>query len=202
MKRCQIESLSLRFPVLQEDYKRICDRIRQKRLAHTLGVLETACELSERYGGNLLIVSRASLYHDLFKGIEKSELLELGRSLGYEVSGSVDALPEIAHGPIAALWLAQEGIITDEPILDAIRYHTIGRRDMSLEEKIVYLADAIEPGRKYPGVESLRIRSQESLDQALLMSVSQTLAFVLSAGNPIHPQSVEMRNALLQTLEK
>jgi len=202
MKRCQIESLSLNFPVLREDYNRICGRIKQKRLAHTLGVLESACELSQLYGGNLLAVSRAAIYHDLFKGVQKSELLELGHSVGYEVSGKVDELPEIAHGPIAALWLDREGIISDPLILDAVRYHTVGRRDMSLEEKIVYLADAIEPGRDYPGVTALRILAQESLDKALLMSVSQTLEFVLASGSPIHPQSVEMRNALLQTLEK
>jgi len=202
MKHCQIESLSLNFPVLREDYNRICGRIKQKRLAHTLGVLESACELTQLYGGNLLAVSRASIYHDLFKGVQKSELLELGHSVGYEVSGRVDELPEIAHGPIAALWLEREGIISDPLILDAVRYHTVGRRDMTLEEKIVYLADAIEPGRDYPGVTALRILAQESLDKALLMSVSQTLEFVLASGSPIHPQSVDMRNALLQTLEK
>ncbi|MDK9709773.1 bis(5'-nucleosyl)-tetraphosphatase (symmetrical) YqeK [Acidaminobacter sp.] len=202
MKPCQIESLSLRFPELQEDYTFICGKIKQKRLAHTLGVLETACELSQLYGGNLLAVSRAAIYHDLFKGVQKSELLELGRSLGYSASDSVDELPEIAHGPIAALWLDREGIISDPVILDAVRYHTVGRRDMTLEEKIVYLADAIEPGRDYPGVSALRMLSKESLDKALLMSVSQTLAFILESGSPIHFQSVEMRNALLLTLEK
>lgn len=202
MIRCQIESLSQRYPELKADYTLISGKIKQKRLAHTLGVLETACELSQLYGGNLLAVSRAAIYHDLFKGVQKSELLELGRNLGYVVSDSVDELPEIAHGPIAALWLEREGIISDPVILNAIRYHTVGRRIMTLEEKIVYLADAIEPGRDYPGVSALRLLSKESLDRALLMSVSQTLAFVLESGSPMHAQSVEMRNALLLTLEK
>lgn len=202
MKHCQIENLSLRFPILQEDYERISGRIKQKRLKHTLGVLEAACALSERYGGELVAICRAALYHDLFKGVEKRELLSLGASLGYSISGAVDERPEIAHGPIAALWLEREGIVKDALVLDAIRYHTIGRRDMSLEEKIVYLADAIEPSRDYPGVEMVRLLAETSLDQALLRSVSQTLEFVLASDSPIHPESVEMRNALLETIEK
>ena len=202
MKHCQIESLSLRFPILQEDYKRISGRLKQKRLRHTLGVMEAACALSERYGGELVTICRAALYHDLFKGVEKGELLAVGKSLGYHISGAVDARPEIAHGPIAALWLEHEGIVVDDLVLDAIRYHTVGRKDMSLEEKIVYLADAIEPGRNYPGVETVRLLAETSLDRALLMSVSQTLEFVLASDSPIHPCSVEMRNALLESLEK
>jgi predicted HD superfamily hydrolase involved in NAD metabolism len=202
MKHCQIESLSLRFPILQEDYQRISGRIKQKRLKHTLGVMEAACALSERYGGDLVAICRAALYHDLFKGIEKSELLAIGQSLGYPISGAVDLRPEIAHGPIAALWLKREGIVGDDLVLDAIRYHTVGRRDMSLEEKIVYLADAIEPGRDYPGVDIVRLLAETSLDLALLKSVSQTLEFVLASDSPIHPLSVEMRNALLESLEK
>ncbi|SCZ77195.1 bis(5'-nucleosyl)-tetraphosphatase (symmetrical) YqeK [Acidaminobacter hydrogenoformans] len=202
MKDCQIENLSLWFPILQEDYDRISGRIKQKRLKHTLGVLESACVLSERYGGDLVSICRAALYHDLFKGVEKSELLTIGGSLGYIISGAVDERPEIAHGPIAALWLEHEGIVKDSLVLNAIRYHTIGRRDMSLEEKIVYLADAIEPGRDYPGVETVRLLAETSLDQALLCSVSQTLEFVLASDSPIHPESVEMRNALLETIEK
>lgn len=197
MHSCQIESLSRRFPVLQEDYQRLQKTLKLKRLSHTLGVLETACQLSAKYGGDLLAISRAALYHDLFKGVQKLELLELGTSLGYEIFDNADALPEIAHGPVAALWLKNEGIISDVRTLDAIHYHTVGRKDMTAEDKIVYLADAIEPGRDYPGVDLVRNLASESLDAALLESVNQTLFFVLSSGRPIHRGSVEMRNALL-----
>jgi HD superfamily phosphohydrolase YqeK len=73
---------------------------------------------------------------------------------------------------------------------------------MTVEEKIVYLADAIEPGRDYPGMDLLRLTAEISLDQALLLSVTQTISFVLEAGRPIHPLSVEMRNSLIQSPEK
>lgn len=202
MANCQLESLISRFPVLEQDYIRVSATLKHKRLSHTLGVLETACQLTDLYGGDLLAVCRGALYHDLFKGIQKSELLNLGKTLGYEVGGIADELPEIAHGPIAALWLEQEGILTDPLALNAIRYHTVGRAGMTVEEKIVYLADAIEPGRDYPGMDLLRLTAEISLDQALLLSVTQTISFVLEAGRPIHPLSVEMRNSLMQSPEK
>ncbi|MDO9592867.1 MAG: bis(5'-nucleosyl)-tetraphosphatase (symmetrical) YqeK [Erysipelotrichaceae bacterium] len=202
MFKNSLTTLSSSYPILTQDYERVRIVLNERRLLHSLGVLEASRILQSRFGGNLLSICRAAVYHDLFKGLKKNELFELGRRVGYVAEGVLAYMPEIAHGPIAALWLEKEGILTDQTALNAIRYHTVGRSEMTLEEKIVYLADAIESGRHYPGIERLRQEAEVSLEGALLISVTQTLSYVLANDRLIHPQSVEMRNALLQLLAK
>jgi predicted HD superfamily hydrolase involved in NAD metabolism len=202
MSKNSLITLSNTFPILAQDYERVRIVLNEKRLQHTLGVLEASCVLQSRFGGSLLSICRAAVYHDLFKGLKKTDLFALGKRVGYTADGVLAFMPEIAHGPIAALWLEKEGILTDQTALNAIRYHTVGRAEMTLEEKIVYLADAIESGRNYSGIERLRQEAEDSLDRSLLISVTQTLSYVLANDRLIHPQSVEMRNSLLQSLSK
>lgn len=202
MRDNSLKTLSRLYPVLTEDYERVITFMTDKRVRHTLGVFESSVHLQSTFGGNLLSIARAALYHDLFKGMNHTALFELGESVGYSTEDEMRKYPEIAHGPIAALWLEQNEIVTESVTLNAIRYHTVGRAKMTIEEKIVYLADAIEAGRDYPGIDQLRLVSETSLDDALLISVTHTLSYVLAKNRLIHPQSIEMRNELLQVLSK
>ena len=86
--------------------------------------------------------------------------------------------PNLAHGKIAAVVIQRDFGVTDPDIIQAVSYHTTGRPEMSLLEKIIYIADAIEPNRFYPGVDALRETAAEDLDRAVLQSLTNTINFV------------------------
>ena len=88
--------------------------------------------------------------------------------------------------------------ITDRDIINAVSYHTTGRAGMSLLEKIIYIADAIEPGRNYPGVEDVRVLAWQDLDRACLLSLERTIDFVRGQGNFLDSDTLEARDYLLE----
>lgn len=92
--------------------------------------------------------------------------------------------------------------VNDSDILNAVRYHTTGRPNMTNLEKIVYLADYIEPGRDFPGVEEMRAISYEDLDRALLSALEKTIVHVVSIGQILHEDTVRARNYMLARLTK
>lgn len=122
-------------------------RMPEKRYIHTIGVMETAIFLAEKYGEDVKSAEVAAILHDIAKYADEEWMNQIvkekcldERLLGW---GS-----EILHGPVGA-WIAQtEFNITNEDILNAIRFHTTGRANMSKLEKIIYIADMIEPNRK------------------------------------------------------
>ena len=112
-----------------------------------------------------------------------SELLEYG--------------DELLHAPVGAYLVQKEVGITDPEVLAAISHHTSGRVNMTLLDKIVYLADYIEPGRSFPGVEEVRQLAKESLETALLQSVSNTLTFLIKNNQAVYPDTFHFYNALI-----
>jgi predicted HD superfamily hydrolase involved in NAD metabolism len=139
----------------------------------------------------------ASLLHDYAKDMPKTELLALANQNGLLTCKAEEVQPDLLHGPVGALLCRRDLDIRDEEILDAIRYHTTGREEMSLAEKIVYLADLIEPGRTYEGVDELRSLCKDNLDKGLLLAFDCTLQYVLKRKLLIHPMTVRARNQLL-----
>ena len=87
-------------------------------------------------------------------------------------------------------------------ILSAIEYHTYGKRDMKLLEMIVYLADLIEPGRTFEGVDELRALALEDLQGALLKALDNTIKLVIARGGLIHPNTLEARNSIILNKKK
>jgi len=164
---------------------------------HSVGVAETARSLAQRYGVDPEAAFTAGLLHDLAKNLPPEGLLKAAEASGIVVDGIERANPSLLHGPVAAVWAEKELGITDRSILDAIRYHTTGRAGMSRLEMVVYLADLIEPGRRYPGVDRLRELAGKDLVAACRAGLDQTLRFCLDRGLLIHPRSFEARNALL-----
>jgi predicted HD superfamily hydrolase involved in NAD metabolism len=172
-------------------------RIQGERLAHTYRVLEAARALGSRYGADAEQVSVAALLHDYAKAMKPAELLAHAQERGLIVDPAEVAQPHLLHGPVAAALLLEEGLVSDPAVLDAIRYHTTGRTAMSLLEKVVWLADYIEPGRSFPGVDAIRAEAERDLDQALLHALDQSILYVISRGWLLHPYSVQARNWLL-----
>lgn len=175
-------------------------RIGGHRLTHTYGVVETAVRLAERYGADVERARVAALMHDYARALPAQELLALGRRFQLVGDELLAAQPILIHGEVGAALLREEGLIGDEAVLAAIAHHTRGRPGMSLLEKVIWVADIMEPGRNFPGVERIRQLAWEDLDLGLLAGLEQTLAYLLASAQPIHPDTVLARNGILAEL--
>ena len=166
----------------------------EERKKHTYGVLATAMELGEAYGADLSKVRTAALFHDLFRGVPAKALDVYVRQLG--LPARYLGNPNLAHSKVAALVMERDYGIDDAEILDAVRYHTTGRAGMGLLEKILFLADAIEPGRNYPGVEQLREMARTSLNLACLTALERTIGYVDAKREYLDPDTLLARDWL------
>lgn len=180
----------------RQDY---LDRTRQQlprsRWEHTLRVVETAAELAERYEADREKVDIAAILHDYCKFWTAEELIFAIKQ--YKLPQDLLLYSqELWHGPVASKVTAQEFGIQDTDITNAIFYHTTGRPNMSLVEKIVFLADYIEPARKFPGVDAARQLAQQSLDKAIVLALKQTIQFLISSGQRVYPLTYDTLNSM------
>lgn len=170
-----------------------------KRWEHTLGVIGSAQALAKRFGGDPGKAELAALLHDYCKYWPMEE-----QRREYARAGLDPDLfrydPQLLHGPLAAEVVRERYGITDEEVLDAIRYHTSGRERMTLLDKIVCLADYIEPGRDFPSVHIIREIAEHSLERALVAGFDSTVQFLLEKGKKVFPLTVLARNALLDEI--
>ncbi len=153
----------------------------EKRKIHTEGVRQTAIKLAEKYGSSDEILKQkselAALFHDMYRGVSTDILNYYVKHLGLDEKRYKDNA-NLAHGKIAAAVMMREYGITDDDLLNAVSFHTTGRPGMSLLEKIIYIADAIEPNRNYPGVDELRMSAERDIDLACLQSLTNTITYV------------------------
>jgi predicted HD superfamily hydrolase involved in NAD metabolism len=170
------------------------------RYEHTLGVMETAVVLAEKYGADKKRAELAAIFHDYAKFRDKEEMKSIiqEQQLGNEL---LQFNSELWHAPVGAYLAEKEVGITDLEVLDAIRYHTSGRPKMTILEKVVYLADYIEPGRHFPGVEEVRDMAEKDLDQALLQAIKNTVHFLLKRNQCVFPLTILTYNDLISTKE-
>lgn len=169
-----------------------------ERLAHTYRVVEFARRLGRIHGADEARVAVAALMHDYAKPLSPEALLREAERLRLAIHPVERAEPHLLHGPVAAGLLAEQGLVTDREVLQAIATHTTGRAGMSLLEKVLFVADYAEPGRRFPGAEAVRAAAEEDLDRALLQGLDNSLVYLVGRGWLIHPASVEARNWLLQ----
>ncbi|PKR85137.1 bis(5'-nucleosyl)-tetraphosphatase (symmetrical) YqeK [Heyndrickxia camelliae] len=171
-------------------------QITEKRYIHTLGVMETAIQLAEKYGADTKKAETSAIFHDYAKFRPLNEMRQIIVEQQFDPR-LLQFNPELWHAPVGAYLVQAEVGITDPEILDAIRYHTSGRIGMTLLDKIIYLADYIEPGRMFPGVEDARELAQISLDKALVYSVRNTIQFLLSRNQTVYPDTIDFYNDLI-----
>ena len=151
-----------------------------ERKKHTEGVRKTARELALKYGADPEKADIAAIAHDFYRYMDGEELNSFIEEQG--LPSKYLNNPALAHSKVAAIRLKDDFGIDDEDILNAVSYHTTGRAGMSVLEKVIYLADAMEEGRSYPGVDEIRMAAQEGLDQGVLRSLINTREHVLSKG--------------------
>lgn len=164
----------------KEIEKYVRSHLSDKRWNHTVNVVSEAEKLCQMYGGDMEKCVTAAIFHDVVKELPNEELNALVRKFGFDEK-YIDS-PNLSHGKIAAALLKHEWGIDDEDIINAVSYHTTGRAGMSKTEKIVFIADAIEPTRVYNGVEAIRKATYEDLDRGCLKSLTDTVEHLKEKG--------------------
>ena len=169
--------------------------LKYKRIPHVLGTEQEAIRLAERYGGDVEKARVAALLHDCTKKLDMEEQLALCRHYGIELDELEQKALKLLHAKTGAA-IARDVFGVDEEIYHAIWWHTTGHANMTLLEKIIYLADYIEPSRDFPGVDKLRKVCYEDLDKGLLLGLDMSIQEMTEMGNPVHRATVEARDAL------
>ena len=160
------------------------------RVNHVLGCRDTAVELAKRWGADETHAARAGLLHDITKALDGPLQLTLCREYGTILDEFGCKYPKTLHALTGSL-VADRIFGETEAVVSAICHHTTGKADMSLLEKIIYVADYMEPCRNFPGVERLRELAFSDLDAALKLGLEMTLEHLKNLGDEVSPASRE-----------
>jgi predicted HD superfamily hydrolase involved in NAD metabolism len=166
---------------------------------HVLRVAEEARRLAQRHGLDEERAAIAALGHDLARAESPGDLLKRALALGIGVSDVERAEPILLHGPLSARLMAERYGIEDADVLAAARYHTTARAGMSAIERLIYVADKIEPhkARDDAALADARRLADESLEAAMRVILDRQVARAVERGWPLHPDTVAARNELL-----
>lgn len=183
----------------EEMLERLRPRVSEKRLKHIMGVSQTARSLAETYGEDVAKASLAGLLHDWDKGMDDDEVRQRARDLGIEDEVGpwvVEHMPKVLHGPTAATALAREYPQIPDDVIQAIYRHTTAAPDMTALDKIVYVADAIEPSRHFDGLGNLQADvGRVSLDDLFFEVYKFWTIALINHEVVLHPDTMSIWNA-------
>ena len=179
----------------KEAKKLIENKLPEKRFKHSLRVADTAVKLAEIYDGDKSKAELAGILHDYCKYDDLGKMYQVVRQHDLD-SNLLSYGSESLHGPVCASLMKADYGIEDEETLLAIKYHTTGRKEMTKTEKLVFIADYIEPGRKTPGVEEIRdmAYNQGSLDKTIYEISKRTVLFLISKDITVYGSTIECLN--------
>ena len=186
-----------------EQFKAVLQkRLSEKRYIHSLNVADSAKELAIIYGCDPEKAYTVGLIHDCCKdepaGLQLSYMLENKVELSeYELD-----VAKLYHAISGSVFARNEFGITDEDMLNAIRYHTTGRKGMSLLEKVVFIADFISVEREYNGVDIMREKARRSLDEAIVEGLGFTIKDLITRNMVVHPDTVLAFNDAIFNLQR
>ena len=172
--------------------------LKPKRMPHVLGTEQEAVKLARMYGVDETKARIAALLHDCTKKLEMDEQLALCKEYGIELDELEQKALKLLHSRTGAE-IARRVFGVDEEVYNAIRWHTTGRANMTKLEKILYLADYIEPSRDFDDVEPLRKVVYEDLDRGLLLGLQMTVEEMKAMGNPVHHNTLDAKDYLIET---
>ena len=175
------------------------DVLKPRRFRHVIGVEMTAVQLSENLGADGQKARLAALLHDCAKYLSLEEQAALAKRDGSTLDPQTDHM--ILHAPAGAALARERYGITDQAVLEAIRYHTTGTEDMTLLDEIIWAADIIEPGRDHPAVEKhrsllLTAKDQMTFEKGLLLVFNDNICYIQNSGQNLNPASLRARDAL------
>lgn len=178
------------------------ERLTERRYIHSLNVADSAKKLASIYGADEEKAYTAGLVHDSCKdmpaGLQLSYLLENK----VEMTDLEINTAKLYHAMSGKVFARNEFGIEDEDMLNAVRYHTTGRRGMSLLEKIIFVADFISAERDYNGVEIMRGKAVRSLDEAIVEGLSFTIKDLIDAERLVHPDTLDAYNDALFKIQQ
>ena len=162
--------------------------LKKSRVNHVLGCRDTAVALAKHWGADETDAARAGILHDVTKALDGPLQLTLCAEYGTILSDFGKKYPKTLHALTGSL-VAEQIFGENEAVVSAIRHHTTGKADMSLLEKIIYVADYMEPNRDFPGVEKLRELAFSDIDAALKLGLEMTLEHLKRLGDEVSPES-------------
>ena len=185
-------------PRIVDRLRRLPDGLRE----HIERAREVAGELAVRHGVDPAPVDLGAAAHDLYRAMKGETLLQEARRYGLDIHQVEEKTPVLLHGALSARWLQQAVGVSDSRVLEAVRWHSTGRRGMGPVAKVVFLADKLDPEkvRRHPDLEEVAELAQDSLDRAVLRYLEREITYLLQKGALVHPESIELRNELLTSL--
>lgn len=174
--------------------------VSERRFHHSLRVKDTAMELAKVYGIDVEKAKLAAILHDCAKGYNCEQLLALCDEFNIELDEVTKFNKQLIHAPLGAKVAQIEFGIEDADILNAIHFHTTGRENMSMLEKIICTSDYVEPKRSFDGVDEIRELAYIDIDRALFIAFGITINYIISNNYILHPTTVMARNDLLKKI--
>ena len=164
---------------LEEIQVELSKVLKKKRLTHTVGVRYTAQAMAMRFGENVDKAGYAGMLHDCAKYLSEKEMIEACQKYKLSITEAERRKPSLLHAKVGQVFAKEVYGITDDTILSAIRWHTTGKPGMSNLEKIIYIADYIEPNRRpLPQMEQIRKMAFADLNKTIYMILSSTLSYL------------------------
>lgn len=173
----------------------VTSMIDPKRVNHVIGCRDTAVALAKHWGADETDAARAGILHDITKALRGQLQLTLCDAYGIILDDFSAKYPKTLHALTGSL-VAERIFGENQAVVDAIRHHTTGKADMTLLEKIIYVADYMEPCRDFPGVEKLRELAYTDMDDALKLGLEMTLELLMKQGSEVSPASRDALNWL------
>jgi predicted HD superfamily hydrolase involved in NAD metabolism len=168
------------------------------RFVHSIAVMETAVKLAEKYGLDCEEAGIAGLLHDCARDIKVEEALSLCKKFKIEVDDVSLLHPVLLHGPVGSGLAQRDYGICNSKVLDAISFHTTGRENMTMLDKIIFIADYIEPGRCFEDIEKIRTTAFNDIDAAMLIALNNSIRYIIDKGMLIHTNTIEARNFIIK----
>lgn len=185
----------------QDIESKLSEMLPERRKNHSINVAKCAVKLSEIYNCDKEKAYLAGMTHDCAKYFKKEDVEYWLKKLNIKLDELENNNLALSHSVIGSYIIQEIFDIHDEDVINAVKYHTTGKENMTLLEKIIYMADLIEEGRNFPLVDELRDLSyNKRLDEALLLSFNNTIKFVIDKNQLIHPRTVKARNYILSEL--
>ena len=176
--------------------------LKEKRMAHCVSVAKLGYDLALAHGCDAMSAYLCGVFHDIARELPPEQMLEEAEKRDILIGEEERRSPLLLHGDLSAAVMAENYGIADEAMLNAVRRHTVGNETMTLLDKIIFIADKVEPLRSYEGIEALRALAFTDLDRALFRAVEEELIFGEKHGYCPHPKTLALKNRLIKEGEK
>ncbi len=176
-------------------YKSVIKEVlKPERYTHSIGVFETAKKLAEKWGADSEDAALAGLLHDITKNMPDDEQIKMIKQYDIEQTEALMNCPFVWHAFTSAEYIKNVLKIENEDIISAVRYHTTGKKNMTLLEKIIYVADLVEPGRTYTDAKKLYDTAFENLDEVVFEGSKWCIYKNSRDGGYIYPDTLDLYN--------